>query len=284
MSQSNESVDVNVFAWNVRQGGFSDYQPSMEAPERGPAIQDTIAYYKQANNVGAVCLSDAYLWDEQYGGDAGIAQHLGYREARYQPLNDARLLEKHGKGIGVVCATDAPIEATRPLDLGTREGLSVILGVGTYGLQLATVYLDDLNEATREKQVKALLHELESDMPTIIAGDFNMLRADLTAASCRTKFGNFAVRVAATVLPNSSYYGEAIGEMNKRKAMPLLAEAGFADADAEHMRPTAPAKFFPAFGVDYMFSKGDVVLNDFQVVSPRGGSDHLPIIGSFQTR
>jgi endonuclease/exonuclease/phosphatase family metal-dependent hydrolase len=269
----NESL--KIMSWNIKSGGFESYNPGLEAPARETKIQAFVNDTHYNRGVEAVSLTDALLWDEVYGGDQGIASHLGYGEARFQPLNDERLNREAGSGIGLVFATDARIEQSRALDLESRQGLNAILDVGKYGLQIATVYLDDLYQDVREKQIRALANDLEKDIPTIIVGDFNMLRPEMRGASFSIQLKDLAIRSLARFVPNKNLR-TAMVEMNRRTGVPLIESFGYTDADSSKMRPTAPT-ILPAFGIDYIFHNNDVMVANLEARGSKEASDHLAL-------
>ena len=274
--QSIEQNQVEMLAWNIQSGGFLTYDPNSTNPERGPKIQRAISTIRNQHTTNTICLTDAYRWDEVYGGDSGIATHIGTREARFIRLQDDRLDRKIGAGVGIAFGTNHTIESSRALDLDTRQGLGVILDVGKYGLQIANVYLDDMSEEVRINSIRALVNELEPDMPTILVGDFNALRPDMKGASFSNKAKNIAVKSLAIALSKRSPLGIAVTEMNKRTAIPLIESYGFQDADSLKKMPTAPARL-PIFGVDYVFSNGLVNISDYRVHPDTGASDHRPL-------
>jgi endonuclease/exonuclease/phosphatase family metal-dependent hydrolase len=262
--------EINLLSWNIKAGGFDAYDPSLQIPSREKDIVGLIDFSKDKYNTDTVILTDAYRWDEVYGDDNSIAHHLGFSSSAFTRLEDARLLENNGAGIGIAIATDQKVERQSILDLETRLGLSVILDIGRHGLQVAGVYLDDLKEETRERQITALLGQLESDIPTVIAGDFNMLRPKIKSVSLRSKLADTAVRAVAPLLPNSEL-GRTIKDMNKRKTYTHIVNAGYVDNDP-HMTPTSPS-VLPVFGLDYVFTNDTVKASDFTVVRTKA-SDH----------
>jgi|GEM_PF-1863385 len=268
---------IELATWNIKAGGFEDYDPTLEVPNRSLEISTVIADM-QADGVDTLLLTDTYRWDTTYRTNHGIARHLGFNEACFVGLNDARLTNPDypDAQIGITFATDHKIAQSDVLDLGTRNGLRTILDVGHYGLQIAGVYLDDMDEDVRSKQVTAMLYQLDPNLPTILAGDFNALRDDFTGSSLRTKAGNLAVRMAAALLPASSKLGQSIRGMNERMVVPTILFADFVDGDPQK-RPTAPAAM-PAFGIDYIFGDGDLTaIENFEVLPAYGASDHRPI-------
>jgi len=279
MSDANFSTEmnstINLMGWNVRAGGFHAYDPALTTPERGEALRVCIEE-QHASGVDTVCLCDAYRWDEVYGDDAGIARHLGYASARFVRLNDARLNENNGEGVGIALATERGIQQTKELDLATRKGLGVVLDIGRYGLQVAVVYLDDLRESTRLEQVRALPAALEKNVPTIVIGDFNALRPSVHDVGPSVRAGDIATRALARLLPKRTLLGRTVAEINQREVVPLIESFGFIDADGRRKRPTAPA-FLPILGIDLAFHTPDVQIDDFRVLPIRRASDHRPL-------
>ncbi len=131
-----------------------------------------------------------------------------------------------------------------------------------------------MSEVERRNQARALVDSLEPDIPTIVQGDFNTLRADMSGASLATKLGNFGIRIAARVLPDSPL-GISIKGMNERSVMPYLEEQGFGDGDPRK-RPTAPA-ILPAFGIDYVLHDRATRIDQVKVRSNPAASDHASI-------
>ncbi len=269
-------------AWNIKAGGFTSYQAVETVPEREEAISDAVIELRSYYDVSTLSLTDAHHWGKVYGSDQGIADHLGFQEARFTHIDDARLNENDGAGIGLAVATDRQITRSGDLDLGTRQGLGVILNIGAYGLQLADVYLDDLSEQVRARQVRALFSELEPDMPTIINGDFNALRRDLENASLNTKVRDMMVRALALALPKSTELGVTIKGMNERTVIPMIEAAGWRDADRAQCRPTAKTPRPLLFGIDYAFHNRAVAVSGFRVPDTGKASDHRPIVYTAQ--
>jgi endonuclease/exonuclease/phosphatase family metal-dependent hydrolase len=266
--------DITMLSWNIKSGGFGSYDPNAAHPVRGTVINEYLMRQRIDHDVSAVTLLDAYRWDEVYGGEQGIARHLGYAAARFIRLGDPRLDAGNGAGIGIAFAANHPIQESNPMDLGERQGLRAILDVGKYGLQVASVYADDLSEDKRKRQINALLAGLEPDVPTVLVGDFNILRPNMRGASSSTKLRNMGVHIMAKLLPQGEL-GTTVREMNRREAYPLLAEADFQDADP-YQRPTALGRL-KCFGVDYAFHNSSVQIDNFEVLPIRGESDHNPI-------
>lgn len=272
------SESLQLMSWNVRKGGFRTYVPDEQYLGVEDAVRsNAIARFVRSmhrNGVEAVSLSDAYRWDEVYEGEEGIAKHLGYQAARFVRLQDESLMKDMGAGIGIAFATDLPIAESKALDMGTRQGLGVILDIGNDGLQVANVYLDHANQARREAQIRALMHDLEPDMPTIITGDMNMLRPTVNGRVNTVK--DFAVgSLLGRVLRGEGR--KTVEELNKRTGIRLFHEAGYQDADALRTRATFPA-VLPLFGVDYAFTNSQVAVRELYVKAQVLASDHKAVI------
>jgi endonuclease/exonuclease/phosphatase family metal-dependent hydrolase len=268
---------MRMMSWNIKAGGFDSYDSTAETPQREEQIKGVITG-QHKKGVTTVGLPDAHRWDKVYGGNEGIAAHLGFASARFVNLGDKRFDDDAGKDIGIVLATDERIHEDKVLDLGTRAGLGVVLDVGEYGLQIAEVYYDDLDEETRLQHNKRLKSELIKDVPTVIVGDINALRDDMSGASRADRLKDRAIRIAAPLLPGKSGLVRSIKGMNERRVVADLRERGFKDGDPLK-RPTAPAAL-PAFGIDGVYYNDFVEVGNFDVIGGadvKAASDHLAI-------
>jgi endonuclease/exonuclease/phosphatase family metal-dependent hydrolase len=266
-------TEVKSMAWNVEKGGFSTYDNS----EAEPPKQDIIRSVIRDIQPDALTLSDVFRWNSYYNGDAGIAQFLGMEWASFTPLQDERLIQTHPSGadLGVVFATTQPVALSETLDLETRQANKTILDIGKYGLQYASLYLDDLREDVRERQLRAALAQLEKHVPTIIQGDLNMQRL-LEMARSSEKVRSAMVRLVIRMLPAQSDKIPVLQELEKRQAMKVLVDANFQDGDPKQ-RPTALGKA-RLFGVDYIMSRGEgATVSNFKTLPHQGGSDHLAV-------
>jgi hypothetical protein len=162
MSYQSNLNTINALSWNIEAGGFSDYDLDLSRPAREAGLSAGIRKMSTDLRLDAVTLIDAYRWGEIYGGEAGIARHLGFQDARFTALDDDGI-GNLGPHVGIAFATNRTIQDSRELDLDTRRGLGVIMDVGRHGLQIANVYLDHTNEDRRLQQTKALLSSIEPD-------------------------------------------------------------------------------------------------------------------------
>jgi endonuclease/exonuclease/phosphatase family metal-dependent hydrolase len=277
---------VDAIAWNIHRGGFSTYDHSEYLPPDIDLIKEQIEIFHH-DGVQAVSLTDAYRWGEIFGDqaedtDQDIAEYLGFADARFMLIEDERLDRENGIGSGLVFASDVPIDHALELDLGTRKALGIIYDIGRAGLQIATVYLDDMSETLRMQQYDALLRGLQPDMPTFLLGDFNSLRPTMRRATLGTKAGDAVVRATANLTLPQTTYGRALRGRNARLLIPHIEASGFTDADAKLKRPTFP-KALPIFGLDYAFHNSQASIRNFEVVEKSIGSDHRPLRMTLRT-
>jgi endonuclease/exonuclease/phosphatase family metal-dependent hydrolase len=263
---------IKAMGWNVQQGGFLTDGYEEPFPPREENIRRVIS----EANADALGLVDLFRWNKYYGGDEGIARFLGMQAAFYTALDDERLTRQHPSGadLGVVFATNERVALSEPLDLETRQGNRTVLDIGKYGLQFATLYLDEKYEDIRMRQMLAAEAQLE-DMPTIVWTDLNALRP-LNTARLSEKARSALLRFATYVLPSSMPSVAAIQEMERREALKVLIDKGFTDGDPKQ-RPTALGNA-RVFGVDYIMSRGKgVEVSNFTTLPHQGGSDHLAV-------
>lgn len=267
------TTEARMATWNIQSGGYAGYELTDAKPVREEAIKEHISLLRQEDGIEGISLIDAFGWQERYGHDAFIARHLGFQAARLVSLDDERLNGMYGESPDIVFATNLPVHEFRELDLDTRKGLNAILNLGAYGLQVASIYLDDMSEDVRMNQARALVDALEPGIPTILQGDFNTLRADMSGATLNTRLRNFGIEILARVMP-SSPLGRSIKGMNERRVIPFIEDHGFSDGD--HLkRPTAPSKM-PAFGIDYILHDDMVAIEEVAVRNTTA-SDHLSV-------
>lgn len=264
---------IKSMVWNIEKGGFSAYDSSEAEPVKEAIIQDAIRDVQP----DVMTLSDVFRWNSHYEGNEGVARFLGMKSASFTLLQDERLMQAHPSGaeIGVVFATNQPVAVSETLDLETRQANRTILDIGKYGLQFASLYLDDLYEDVRERQLRAALAQLDKEVPTIIQGDLNMQRP-LEIARLSERARSAMVRLAIRALSTTSDKVPVLQELEKRQAMNVLLDANFQDGDPKQ-RPTALGRA-QVFGVDHMMSRG-VAISNTQVLSHRGGSDHRILVG-----
>lgn len=259
---------ISLLSWNIQSGGFNGYEPHISYPERERAILHTINSAK----ADVAVLVDAHRWHTYYGGNAGIAQHLGYDSAHYAALDDARLNVKHGSEIGIVIATNLPHEVM-PLHLGNRNALAIETAIGSSTIRIAGVYFDDLSEKTRLTNAKHLVASLGESTPFVAAGDFNMLRHP--TAQYPPRLGDWAVRGLAWALSKEHPLGQTFAGMDTREVYQYLLDSGYSDSDPSGT-PTFPS-IQPFMGLDYMLSGNGAAVHDLHIGRTRA-SDHNALL------
>ena len=270
---------MRIASWNIQHGGFHGYNPEIPSPHLGRDIKsalDTLHHVKSAETTVVI---DAYRWDEYYGNDHQIARYMGYVGARFTQLSDDRLSSIGEDGIGIAIASDRRITDVRVLDLGTRNGLSVMLDSREGLLQVAGLYLDDMSETVRRDQVACLKKELEPGVPTVLVGDFNTLRPALPQASTRDRVADKLVRTMVAMTPAFGEVPTKLKTMDIRTIVPQIESMGYIDSDPL-ARPTVPARL-PVLGLDYAFHTPDLKVENFQVLNNPSFnrlSDHRPIL------
>ncbi len=268
---------MRTLSLNIRAGGFSKYDPTLRRPEREGAILEVINEQREYGGLDSFAGTDVYRWDEVYGGNEGIARHLGFSAARFLHLDDPTL-DKSGAGLGILYATDEEIAETEYVRADNRNALVVRHNIGRAGLQLVVAYLDHATEEARIAQYQELDAQLE-DMPTVLVGDLNGLRNDMRGARLQHRMSDLAIRCVAPLIPNRLSVAARAKGVNQRKLIPEVLEK-YVDADATLKRPTMPARF-PVFGVDYMLHTPDVAVSNFNVVntpSVRRATDHAGLV------
>lgn len=277
-----------IASWNVQSGGFAAYDAGLKTAARQDSIQRVVRHLHHDIGVTALVLCDTYRWAEFYGGNEGIARHLGYRTALYLDLNDQRLIDKHGPGISVVFATDLDVLGARIIWAHSRYVLEVVVQDEGKALRILAAYLDDLSEDVRLKQFSAIHNTVAAagNIPTIIAGDLNALRGDLSQAHFKARWRDRLFRTLLPVLrlfrPKSELAVSAAG-MNQRRLITTVEAAGYTDGGHFSAQPTIGAMGlpFPLICLDYIFANSFIRFRKFDVVPKRvhkNASDHAPVV------
>ena len=295
---------VELLGLNVQSGGFDHYRPIDEnsnPPEREDALDDFLNAQQQ-DGVTAAALTDTYGWREYYGSDIQIAEHTGFRWAHHQPLNDDRLTQLYGETqVGVTFATDHAVDEREsvPVRLENRDALKTVLKLGNRTLHVFTLYLDDVSDETRERQVRALFSQgvLDLGEPTVLIGDKNSPSPDLKGAPLKHRIDDLGFRAIsfafglvpdrhsleqilglinrADKAPTINYYKQALRGMNRRTAIRMIEEHGFTDADQTH-QPTFRRGFGRKLQLDHIMHRSPtdkpLAVSNFKVIA--APSDH----------
>ncbi len=264
-------MSINIMSWNILSGGFKDYGSSEERP---PRIQEIV---KAINEIkpDVVCLIDTYRWTEVFTHEE-LIELFGYPYAHCVKLDDERLISKgHDNGITVFSQLkDTSIQTIR---LDTRNAVQISID----HLEIFSVYLDDLSEDVRVKQVNALHKFVNPNTPTIIAGDLNTIDFDDLEQT------NKNIKELSQKFPGPmKNIEQSLTEMKRAEVTKLLKDNEFIDLGKD-MGNTVPAKLFPLpienpiLRIDYAFGSKQIKLQTFEVLTDdKFGklSDHYPIL------
>jgi endonuclease/exonuclease/phosphatase family metal-dependent hydrolase len=275
---------MRMASWNVQSGGFYSYDPTAPTPPREEEIVRVVDHLHHTENCSSLLLTDTYRWDELYGSDLEIAQHLGYKTARYVALDDERLTQNYGPGVGITFATDEELISSEAITAYNRNALIATIESEDGAMQVVGSYFDDLDENTRLHQFKALAAYLTDDKPIIMTGDFNALRPHIKGV--RAKVGDLVFRSlvsAISLLRPKSELSLATSSMNRRELIPTIESMGYSDADKLKASPTKYANGipFPLISLDYAFSNEAARIKNFRLLNTgvlQKASDHIPII------
>lgn len=263
-------MSLEILSWNILSGGFKDYG----SPEKTPGRIDGLASVIKELRPDVVSLVDTHRWTEVFTVE-DLKRIFGYPKVHMVKLEDQRLIEKgHDNGVTVLSRfPDAKIES---IWLDTRNAIKT----HAEGVDIFSVYLDDISENTRIKQVKAALNLVDSSIPTIITGDLNTFdEHDLNEA--RNNLIELGQRYPGPIKNMVA----SLNEMKRAEVTQILKENGFTDL-GKNAGNTVPAKLFPlpvekpVIRLDYAFGNSRVRLEDFKVLTdPKFGnlSDHYPI-------
>ena len=266
---------MKIATYNIMSGGFSNYDKSASAPERLPLLRSVI------NKIGAdlIGLVDTYRWDELYTTN-DLCSLFGYRYAECINLQDDRL-RAIGHNNGLTLLSNIALHNVRVIDISDRDALVVEVMTNNGNLQVALTYLDDLSEAVRLRQAKALIENVNPYAPLIIMGDLNTFSlGDNTMAS--KALAHFRSANQA-LLPD---FDPIIADMAQGTVIEYLEQEGLIDSDHDR-RPTFPTKLFPAnveqqvLRLDYVMATPGVSITGLVVPNNKyfdSASDHSPIV------
>ena len=105
---------MKLATYNIKNGGFTNYDYKEESPPRLPQIREAIAEL----NADLVCLIDTFRWEDTYTAD-DIKGMFGYRYAYQCDLAD----ETVESDIGLALLSNLPITDIAAVDLGSRNAL-----------------------------------------------------------------------------------------------------------------------------------------------------------------
>ena len=253
-------------------GGFNNYSYSKNQPQRLELIKKVI----KETNADIVSLIDTFRWDEIYTIQE-LCEMFDYKNAFCINLNDKRL-KKLGHNNGITILSNLDNIQFKKISLKTRNCIQSTFTHDKSSIDLFSVYLDDLKDATRLEQIDELKIYLANKSKIIITGDLNSLsHEDIT---------DNKINIDRFFLKNPQYtaFKNQLYEMMNSKITTNLTTFGFKDASIDNL-PTAPTKLSvfksDAFlRLDHCFYKG-IKVKKFKVLTDNifdQVSDHYPIL------
>jgi len=263
-------MSFTILSWNILSGGFKSYEDPAKRPGRIDALVKAIKEVKP----DVVSLVDTYRWTEVFNVE-DLKNMFGYANAYSVKLNDKRLITKrHDNGITVF--SQIPNTNMQPFWISTRNAVKTHVG----GIDLFSVYFDDLSEDARLKQTKAVLKLVDPNTLTIVIGDLNTIDGhDLSQTNVRL------LELAQKFPKQMKYMENVFNEMKRGEITRMFENRGFIDLGKDKGN-TVPAKLFPLpvekpiARIDYAFANRKVKLEEFKVLTDENFgklSDHYPI-------
>lgn len=264
---------MRIGSFNIRSGGFETYEDGVALPPRLPAIRDAVRSV-EADIIGLV---DTFRWAELFRPEEA-AQMFGYRQAYLIDMDDSRVDSR----IGLVFLSNLPL-AFETIRLWNRDCIKARAPESSPPLVLYLVYLDDLDEDVRLRQVRSLLTDAQKHPgeAVVVMGDLNSLRQEdipLPLRLLKRVLGLVPRRALPTI-------GRGIYHLLRGEVASLLRAEGFEDADqAPRHAPTVglPIGKLPwirvKLPVDQIWSRPGIV-SGFRIWPEQGGSDHFPVTG-----
>ena len=263
-------MSIEILSWNILSGGFKDYGSPEKRPERVDGLAGVIKELKP----DIVSLVDTHRWTEVFS-PAELKNIFDYPYIRMVKLDDQRLIKK-GHDNGIVVLSQIAGTETQTIWLATRNAIKTEIG----GIDIFSVYLDDVSEDTRIKQVEVVLKLVNPNTPTIITGDLNTIdKDDLAEANKQLEALSYKFP-----RPMKSMEG-SLSEMKRGEISKILNDHGFIDL-GKNKGNTVPAKLFPlhvdkpVLRLDYAFGNNLIKLEEFMVLTDEkygNLSDHYPI-------
>jgi endonuclease/exonuclease/phosphatase family metal-dependent hydrolase len=270
---------MKIATYNIMSGGFDSYISKSARPERIEIIKKAI----KKINADFISLIDTFRWDKIYT-PKDLQNLFGYKNCFSINLNDSRL-KKLGHNNGITVLTNLGNVKFKKIRLFNRNAIESQILINKEIINIYSVYLDDLSENTRMKQVKDLLKISRKEKNKIIMGDFNTIDKKylLAASNGMNKF----------ILNNSnsaSKFNPIFEEMKKVQALEILRKNNYADIIEKYSPNVAtklshaklsPAKLKkPFIRLDYIFRTSDIKVKNshvlYDVIFDKA-SDHYPI-------
>lgn len=264
-------MSIKILSWNIMSGGYKDYSSSEKKPGRINQLSKVV----QELQPDLVSLIDTHRWTEVYK-IKDLQKIFNYPKVKIIKLEDQRLIAKgHENGIAVF--SKLPEFKAQTIWLKTRQAIKSQID----GIDIFSVYFDDLCEALRVDQLETVLKLVDKSKPTIILGDLNSFDCDDLAETSRN-LDELAQKFPKQVKMMKE---TAFNEMMKAQVTKIFKKNGFRDL-GKGKGNTVPAKLFPLPSakplarLDYAFANELIKVNDFEVLTEEKFavlSDHYPI-------
>jgi endonuclease/exonuclease/phosphatase family metal-dependent hydrolase len=265
---------MKIASYNILSGGFNSYNYESSSPERLDLLKKVV----RKINADFIGLIDTFRWDSLYSNNQ-LARMFSYKKAYCINLNDGRL-KKKGHNNGITVLTNLPVHKFETITINNRDAIKTIVQTSKSSVDIFTVYLDDLSENTRIKQIRVLLKNINQERPTIVMGDLNTFGLNDVPKinSLIDKFARDNRQLYEGMRP-------VLEEMKRAEVTKQLEKYGLKDAD-KNGEPTTPTKLFPAkiknaiLRIDYAFHTNHIEVQNFKVLKDSlfdQTSDHYPI-------
>lgn len=264
-------------SYNIMTGGFNSGSLSLRTPERLALLQEAIKKIK-ADFIGLI---DTYRWSETFT-QRELQSLFGYKKSFQITLQDKRISPL----AGIAVLSNLPVKRFQSCRLENRNCLKAEVVCKGKIIDIFTVYLDDLKEETRIKQVKALL-KLVKPKPTIIMGDLNSVcPEDVPQLKLNWKKFLEAHTDFKKRKDFDSYFTPAFKSFCTARVIPKIRSFGFLEVGAQEGN-TFPTPLFlncpvPYSRIDYIFYNSFLKVKKFQVYKKgifNKASDHYPVAG-----
>ncbi len=269
---------MKIATYNILSGGFDSYTYAYSKPDRLKLLQKAL----RKINAVFIGLVDTFRWKDIYS-DENLEKMFGYRTAFHIDMNDTRVDKK----IGIAVMTDLPLKSFKAVRLYNRDCIKVTLVDNKKLVDIFAVYLDDISEDVRLKEINVLLKNINSN-PTVIMGDLNAVgKADVK--SLKENFEGFLNERRDFLKTDEykTYYKPAYEHLVRAEAIELIRSKDFKEAkNKDATLPTLPTKLHPLkaekplLRADHIFVSPGLKITDFKVYSGdlfEKTSDHFPI-------
>ncbi len=269
---------MKIAAYNLKNGGFTNYDYEEELPPRMPQIRKAV----EALVADCVCLVDTYRWKNIYT-DAELAEMFGYPYAYQCELAD----ETVEPDICLAFLSKYPVSDSEAVSLGSRNALRCTVEDGEEKTDIYTTYFYHADEDIRLTQTKLLLNDIESraSQRVVVAGDLN------TFDNHNQQGNKEGIRELKELHPDLyAHVGPWVEDMMRGEVIKELGSKGILGEKTDFQASLATPLLHPALGpeakwfrVDYVLASSNIKVSE--TVVKQGGifeeaSDHYPVVAN----